>query len=136
MKIINICFLFLVMGMVISCSDDEKDYKVDYSKLGLQQLSINDQVLELAENGFPVNLDDHENIGLVSTSETNILTYGLAYVSNNVSELNIELKSKYDDLTTKITKTKTDSKHTYLVQVSRSGTVEQVIYTINVIQPQ
>jgi hypothetical protein len=128
MKKTNLFLLVLfVLVASVSCKQEEINVEYNFSALGLKQLIVNNEVLNLDSCGFP--LKDNKNFLIVGSSGgSSIRRYDLAVWCVNSNEKNISIISKYNDTLAEIEIN--ESAGYCNVIVSRSGFKEKLVYKV------
>lgn len=127
----RIILLYLILLMVATgCSKDENTNNADFSVLGLEQLIINDEILNLNEVGLPVDIKEKVNMTIVG------YTYGVYFNEFNLvvisakDDINLSVKSQFEDAVMDIKKENTTDL-TYSIIITRPNYKEKVRYTVS-----
>ncbi len=135
-EIINSCFmkiknfLFILLVLLISCKDEDSPVASDdFAVLGIENITIDQTVITIGASGLPEK--DNEAcviVGFSYNENSSTRSYDLAVWGTMPEEETINVKSKYDDISTKIEKN-VDSAF-YNIIISRKGFSEKLVYKI------
>lgn len=126
---INHFILSALLVLLMSCKDDDTNVKYDFSLLGIEQIIVDETVINTDSSGFPEK--DNESyviVGFSYSDNSPSRSYDLTIYKTMPEEISINIKSKYDGISTVIEKN-ADSGY-YNIIVSRKGFDEKIVYKI------
>ena len=129
-------FKYLFLGfalLALSCTkESSNDTPADYSKLGIESITINNTTISVEGNGVLLDVKSNKNIAVTGTSNANKkvtveCTYVLAYDATPT----VTAKSKYSDTRITITPSVVSGHDIYTIVISRANCSEEVTYIIS-----
>lgn len=119
--------IMLILPLLVNCSNEENKNEYNFSVLGIEKINIDEIVINIESNGFPVkNSKTFLITGSTYVNETH--EYELVIVGKYSENQNIVVNKKYNDVSILI-ESNIESKNK-TITISRAGYLEKIIYHI------
>lgn len=119
--------IMLILPLLVNCSNEENKNEYNFSVLGIEKINIDEIVINIESNGFPVkNSKTFLITGSTYVNETH--EYELVIIGKYSENQNIVVNKKYNDVSILI-ESNIESKNK-TITISRAGYLEKIIYHI------
>ncbi|MDE5421537.1 hypothetical protein L3073_04910 [Ancylomarina sp. DW003] len=128
MRKIGFALIILLAGLA-SCTVQEIDDESLFAELGLEQLIINDEVIDVNELGMPYAMSENVTLDGFFSGVTR-MDYNLLVLCGDGEDAFIEVVSRYDDIDVEIDSFVENDIIFYKIYISRWGQDELITYEI------
>ena len=131
MKTIKTLILFLVFVSLFACSkDDNEDFDVDFSVLGITSVTVNGQQFNISNNTM-LDIEGNDTIVVTGTQTTMSVKHmqiDYAVQTNSTATFSVNVESDYPDVSVVTSEETIDNLKSFVVVISRTGYDEQLTY--------
>ncbi len=131
MKTIKILILFLVFADIFACSkDDNADFDVDFSVLGITSVTVNGQQFNI-NNNVMLDIEGNHTIVVTGTQTTMSVKHmqiDYAVQTNSTDTFSVNVESDYPAVSVVSSEETNDNSKSVVVVISRTGYDEQLTY--------
>ncbi|MCG6188710.1 hypothetical protein [Maribellus maritimus] len=131
MKTIKTLILFLVFVSLFACSkDDNEDFDVDFSVLGITSVTVNGQQFNISNNTM-LDIEGNDTIVVTGTQTTMSVKHmqiDYAVQTNSTATFSVNVKSDYPDVSVVTSEETNNNFKSVVVVIYRTGYDEQLTY--------
>lgn len=132
-------FKYLFLGLALlafSCTkESSNDTPADYSKLGVESITINNTTINVEGNGVLLDVKSNKNISVIGTSNANKKeTIEYVYLLACDAAPTVTAKSKYSDTRIVVTNSVVSGKNICTLVISRADCSEELTYIFSFIK--